>query len=96
MTAMIVRTISRVQTASPSLVFEHRSGEQDPLLWVADGLTWAAGAGNHWRELIDADREGRTANRAVTRRTRHPNLRLATRSTSSDAYRRLLQYAVPV
>jgi hypothetical protein len=47
-----VRTISRTRSASPSLVFEHRSGELDPLLWVADGLTWAAGAGTYWRELI--------------------------------------------
>jgi hypothetical protein len=49
-----VRTISRTRSASPSLVYEHRSGELDPLLWVADGLTWAAGAGTYWRELIGA------------------------------------------
>jgi hypothetical protein len=47
-----VKTIRRTRLRTPPLVFEHRSGEDDSMLWVADGVTWAAGAGAFWRELI--------------------------------------------
>jgi hypothetical protein len=34
------------------LIWEHRIGRDEPLLWIADGVTWAAGAGATWRELV--------------------------------------------
>ncbi len=34
------------------LVFEHRVGGREPMLWVADAVTWAVGAGGRWREWI--------------------------------------------
>jgi hypothetical protein len=46
-------TIPRVRRAEPPLVWEHRLGTEEPLLWIADGITWAAGAGAGWRQLID-------------------------------------------
>lgn len=47
------RTIARARSARPPLVFEHRAGAEEPLLWVADGVTWAAGAGAPWRSIIE-------------------------------------------
>ena len=44
--------ISRARRSEPSLVWEHRPGAEEPLLWIADGITWAVGAGPGWRELI--------------------------------------------
>lgn len=46
------RTIHRARAALPSLVYEHRSGRDEPLLWVADGVTWPAGAGAAWRAML--------------------------------------------
>jgi hypothetical protein len=43
-----VATIQRVRKASPPLRFEFRSGVDDPLLWLADGVTWATAAGGEW------------------------------------------------
>lgn len=45
------RTIGQVRTAQPPLVYEHRVASDEPLLWIADGLAWAFGAGGVWREL---------------------------------------------
>jgi len=36
------------------LVFEHRQGSDEPMLWVADAVTWAVGAGGRWRQAVDA------------------------------------------
>jgi hypothetical protein len=47
------RTIARARSATPPLVFEHRAGADEPLLWVADGVTWAAGAGASWRSIVE-------------------------------------------
>jgi hypothetical protein len=48
-----VRLIERVRATQPRLVFEHRRPKEEPLLWVADAITWAAGTGGEWRELIE-------------------------------------------
>jgi hypothetical protein len=47
------RTILRARRSEPPLVWEHRLGADEPLLWIADGITWAVGAGPTWRRLID-------------------------------------------
>jgi hypothetical protein len=46
-------TIPRARRAEPPLVWEHRLGAEESLLWIADGITWAVGAGVAWRQLID-------------------------------------------
>jgi hypothetical protein len=46
-------TIPRARRAEPPLVWEHRLGAEESLLWIADGITWAVGAGAAWRQLID-------------------------------------------
>ncbi|MFN8020856.1 MAG: hypothetical protein U0Q03_04935 [Acidimicrobiales bacterium] len=46
------RTIRRHRQQEPRLVFEHRRGVDEPLLWIADGVAWAAGAGPRWREHL--------------------------------------------
>ena len=46
-------TIRRVRQAEPPLVWEHRRGGEEPLLWIADGITWAVGASASWRQLIE-------------------------------------------
>jgi hypothetical protein len=48
-----VATVTRARTRRPTLVFEHRMGPEEPMLWIADGVTWAAGAGARWRSLIE-------------------------------------------
>lgn len=48
-----VRLIERVRSTQPRLVFEQRRPNEEPLLWVADAVTWAAGTGGEWRELIE-------------------------------------------
>ena len=45
--------IRRVRANGPQLVFEHRLGVGEPLLWVADALTWAVGADHRWRVQVD-------------------------------------------
>ena len=47
------RTIPRARRVEPPLVWEHRLGAEESLLWIADGITWAVGAGAAWRQLID-------------------------------------------
>jgi hypothetical protein len=46
------RTIGRVRAPSSELVYEHRSGVDEPLLWLADGVAWAVGAGGQWPGLL--------------------------------------------
>ncbi len=52
------RVLRRVRDPEPRLVFEHRVGRHEPMLWVADALTWAAGAGGRWRAAIEPVLEG--------------------------------------
>ena len=47
------RHLVRVRHPEPSLVFEHRRASAEPMLWVADAIAWAHGAGANWRLLIE-------------------------------------------
>ena len=47
------RTIVLSRLPEPSLVFDHRQGLREPLLWVADAVTWAYGAGGRWLPLVE-------------------------------------------
>jgi hypothetical protein len=46
------RTIHRYRQREPRLVFEHRRGSDEPLLWIADGVAWSVGAGPRWSDLL--------------------------------------------
>ena len=48
------RHLIRVRQPEPALVFEHRRGTAEPMLWVADAIAWAHGAGASWRRLIES------------------------------------------
>jgi len=48
-----VAVIERARTREPRLVYEHRRPIDDPMLWIADAVTWAVGAGREWRDLIE-------------------------------------------
>jgi hypothetical protein len=47
-----VATIERARQPEPQLRFEFRAGGDDPLLWLADGITWAVAAGHEWSARI--------------------------------------------
>ena len=47
------RIIARVRQPQPPLVFEHRAARREPILGLADGITWAVGAGTTWQSLIE-------------------------------------------
>jgi hypothetical protein len=47
------RIISKLRQPEPPLAFEHRTAWREPMLGVADGITWAAGAGVQWQALIE-------------------------------------------
>ena len=47
------RQLVRVRQPEPWLVFEHRRASAEPMLWVADAVAWAYGAGANWRLLIE-------------------------------------------
>lgn len=46
------RTILRSRAPAPDLTFEHRAAAHEPVLGLADAVTWAAGAGDRWRSMI--------------------------------------------
>lgn len=46
------RTIYASRQPQPRLVFEHRFGAHEPMLWVADAIAWAVGAGGPWSPRI--------------------------------------------
>ncbi len=48
-----VSVIERERAREPRLVFEHRRPKEEPLLWIADAVTWAVGTGGEWRDLIE-------------------------------------------
>lgn len=54
------RHLLRVRRREQPLVFEHRAADSEPLLWVADAIAWAHGAGAGWRQLIEPIVEGVT------------------------------------
>ena len=47
------RTIQRVRSAEPLLVFDHVEPIGEPILWIADAVTWAVGAGAPWSKLVE-------------------------------------------
>ena len=47
------RIIAKLRQPEPPLIFEHRTARREPMLGIADGVTWAAGAGAHWQTLIE-------------------------------------------
>jgi hypothetical protein len=44
--------VLRDRPGRPELVYDHKKGHEDPMLWVADAVGWAAGAGGDWRRRI--------------------------------------------
>lgn len=48
------RVIVRTRAPEPSLVFEHRTGRLERMLWIADAVTWAVGSGHVWSQRLDA------------------------------------------
>lgn len=48
------RTIRAARAREPHLVFEHRRAHAEPMLWLADGVTWACGAGAKWAKRLDS------------------------------------------
>ena len=47
------RSIQRVRSADPLLVFEHVEPLGEPILWIADAVTWAVGAGAPSSSLVE-------------------------------------------
>jgi hypothetical protein len=47
------RHLVRVRRPEPSLVFEHRRASVEPMLWIADAIAWAYGAGANWLPLVE-------------------------------------------
>jgi hypothetical protein len=47
------RTIARVRQPAPILTFDHRHGQSEPILWIADAVAWAFGAGNRWAPQVE-------------------------------------------
>ena len=47
------RTIAKSRLPEPPLVFDHRRGSREPLLWIADAVAWAFGAGGRWLPLVE-------------------------------------------
>lgn len=47
------RTIHRTRAREPVLRFTHMVGDREPMLWVADGVAWAYGAGGQWKSLVE-------------------------------------------
>jgi hypothetical protein len=43
-----------VRVVGHSLVYDHRRSHTEPLLWAADAVAWAVGAGGHWRAQLSA------------------------------------------
>jgi hypothetical protein len=47
------RTISRAREHEPPLVFDHRKGESEPLLSIADAFAWSVGACGRWQARVE-------------------------------------------
>lgn len=50
---IIGHALRRADPAVP-VVFDHRPSHEEPLLWAADAICWATGAGGDWRRRIEA------------------------------------------
>jgi hypothetical protein len=42
------------RSAAHHVTFDHRRSSAEPLLWAADAVCWAVGAGGDWRRRVDA------------------------------------------
>jgi hypothetical protein len=51
-------TILRSRAPDRVPTFEHRTARDEPVLGLADAVTWASGAGGRWRKLIEPILEG--------------------------------------
>lgn len=47
----IGHVLARHQTSR--VVFDHRPSRGEPLLWAADAVAWAVGAGGDWKRRVD-------------------------------------------
>jgi|SRR5687768_1265152 len=52
--AQRARDRQAIQLMLRDLAYDHRPGRTEPLLWVADAICWAVGAGSDWRRRISA------------------------------------------
>ena len=46
------RVIMRTRTKETFMVFEHRPGKLERMLWIADAVTWAVGSGHAWTNRL--------------------------------------------
>ena len=46
-------TIVRYRQPEPRLIFDHRDGAAEPMLWIADGVLWSLGAGGRWMRHVE-------------------------------------------
>jgi hypothetical protein len=46
-------TIVRHRQPEPRLIFDHREGATEPMLWIADGVLWSLGAGGRWLRHVE-------------------------------------------
>ena len=76
------RTILRTRRPEPSLTFDHRQGQSEPILWVADAVVLAFGAGNRWMPLVEHTVERVVELRPYSAEPGSPTKGLATGSTS--------------
>ena len=82
------RTIRRHRRPEPRLVFEHRRGVEEPLLWIADGVAWEPApdhAGGSTSAIASA-----ASSRPEKRGTRLPNQRVGNRVHFPRRLRRAL------
>jgi hypothetical protein len=47
------RIITKARQPEPLLVFEHRTARHEPMLGLADAITWAVGAGANWQAIVE-------------------------------------------
>jgi ribosome-associated protein len=47
------RIITNARQPEPLLVFEHRTARHEPMLGLADAITWAIGAGANWQAIVE-------------------------------------------
>jgi hypothetical protein len=45
---------SLARSGANYVTFDHRRSSTEPLLWAADAVCWAVGAGGDWRRSVDA------------------------------------------
>ena len=48
-----IATAIRQGEAPADLSYDHLGGHEEPLLWIADAVAWAYGAGGEWRRRVN-------------------------------------------